>query len=677
MLTVRIGKKKSYKCPLDEGLIQEVSLEDAEKTLDSKNTIKMLKAFNFDNKREPTEGLEFLTKRLKDGIYRMIPRDIEESQKGASLLWILRYLRTEEGRRTFLGKILGLTFGERPPQGNDAGDFIDSVLAPGVSLASVKPSLETFFQWQRLMEPNDLNRIGSFEELENVVNQAKESIEAEKEKKLAKNVPEGAEFFLGDFKYDEEGNVARDEDRSPLFKDVDGWVIAAIHNKGAACLFGKNTEWCTAAPGLDYFDRVYYGGRDDPLFFFEDPSGDRYQFSYGQKEFMDVDDRRVTGDEFNRLHNKLKDVLSAKGLEDRFSIVFEHEEFDVDAAAEELVKEVDDFIEPGFKDLIDIDIQVDSYDDEYDMVSATINTRFPIPRLGNENDDLSKYGAEEIVGALQSLDSDWPIGYMEDYGGFDEAEGVQANISEFNTGIGISGWRSFSVSNEEQMGEVREWFRDSINTIEYKYNEAAREIMNILQREELVEKTEFDSYVSADEEDETEKEDFEESFNNVLVEGDTDTGVIEFTLFFDAPSNLGSKAANYRIGKEEEKKIFKAANEMLSSQLQKQPSLPGMEPEMSTEEIIDIASSYADNVMGMMKIAPNRILVDWNMDTTKLNEAQMRYFTKFMRLVDSNSDFYKKALSKATQEEVSTNPKFQKLDLKESKKRINVIIGRK
>ena len=677
MLTVRIGKKKSYKCPLDEGLIQEVSLEDAEKTLDSKNTIKMLKAFNFDNKREPTEGLEFLTKRLKDGIYRMIPQDIEESQKGASLLWILRYLRTEEGRRTFLGKILGLTFGERPPQGNDAGDFIDSVLAPGVSLASVKPSLETFFQWQRLMEPNDLNRIGSFEELENVVNQAKDSIEAEKEKKLAKNAPEGAEFFLGDFKYDEEGNVARDKDRSPLFKDVDGWVIAAIHNKGAACLFGKNTEWCTAAPGLDYFDRVYYGGRDDPLFFFEDSSGDRYQFSYGQNEFMDVDDRRVTGDEFDRLHDKLKDVLSAKGLEDRFSIVFEHENFDVDAAIEELEKEVKDFIEPEFKDLIDINLSADDYEDEHTFVSSTINTRFSIPRLGNENDDLSKYGAEEIAGALQSLDSAWPIGYMEDYGGFDETEGVEANISKFNTGIGITGWRTFSVSIEEHMSEIREWFRDSINAIEYKYNEAAREITNILQREGLVEKTEFDSYVSTDEEDETEKEDFEESFNNVLVEGDTDTGVIEFTLSFDDPSNLGSKAANYRIGKEEEKKIFKAANEMLSSQLQKQPSLPGMEPEMSTEEIIDIASSYADNVMGMMKIAPNRILVDWNMDTTKLNEAQMRYFTKFMRLVDSNSDLYKKALSKAAQEEISTNPKFQKLDLKESKKRINVIIGRK
>jgi hypothetical protein len=267
---------------------------------------------------------------------------------------------------------------------------------------------------------------------------------------------------------------------------------------------------------------------------------------------------------------------------------------------------------------------------------------------------------------------------MEDYGGFDETEGVEANISKFNTGIGITGWRTFSVSIEEHMSEIREWFRDSINAIEYKYNEAAREITNILQREGLVEKTEFDSYVSTDEEDETEKEDFEESFNNVLVEGDTDTGVIEFTLSFDDPSNLGSKAPNYRIGKEEEKKIFKAANEMLSSQLQKQPSLPGMEPEMSTEEIIDIASSYADNVMGMMKIAPNnRILVDWNMDTTKLNEAQMRYFTKFMRLVDSNSDLYKKVLSKATQEEISTNPKFQKLDLKESKKRINVIIGRK
>jgi hypothetical protein len=52
-----------------------------------------------------------------------------------------------------------------------------------------------------------------------------------------------------------------------VFRDDDEWRIYALHNKGAACKFGKGTEWCTAAPGLNYFEDYY--DKEDPLFYFE------------------------------------------------------------------------------------------------------------------------------------------------------------------------------------------------------------------------------------------------------------------------------------------------------------------------------------------------------------------------------------------------------------------------
>jgi hypothetical protein len=103
------------------------------------------------------------------------------------------------------------------------------------------------------------------------------------------------------------------EEGTEIFRDDDEWTIAALHNKGAACELGKNTDWCTAAPGLDYFEGYYKP--EDPLFFFQqkkyiqddvDRPPTKYQFHYGSSQFMDSNDEPVSKEFFEVLHNLLR-----------------------------------------------------------------------------------------------------------------------------------------------------------------------------------------------------------------------------------------------------------------------------------------------------------------------------------------------------------------------------------
>jgi hypothetical protein len=89
-----------------------------------------------------------------------------------------------------------------------------------------------------------------------------------------------------------------------IFRDDGKWKIAALHNKGAACELGKNTDWCTAAPGLDYFQDYYKP--EDPLFYFQNKSNlNKFQFHYGSSQFMDSKDNRLDKESFETLHAML------------------------------------------------------------------------------------------------------------------------------------------------------------------------------------------------------------------------------------------------------------------------------------------------------------------------------------------------------------------------------------
>ena len=123
------------------------------------------------------------------------------------------------------------------------------------------------------------------------------------------------------------------------------WTVAKISEKGdlgrdAACFYGGNmlksgkgeTNWCTSAPGLEWFNRYINKG---PLYVvipnsprsFKYPDilsgevsslpAERYQFHFPDNQFMDADDRQIDLVKFLNDNEELKDLFKpefAKGL---------------------------------------------------------------------------------------------------------------------------------------------------------------------------------------------------------------------------------------------------------------------------------------------------------------------------------------------------------------------------
>ena len=124
------------------------------------------------------------------------------------------------------------------------------------------------------------------------------------------------------------------------------WQVIEIHNnpmgKEAACYYGgqnRETRWCTSSPGLTYYDRYI---KDGPLYVVMDktdtevatPQGrdveshkqtglpkKRYQFHFPSNQFMDIDDRSISLEQFlNSEGKELKDYFKhefAKSLTDQ------------------------------------------------------------------------------------------------------------------------------------------------------------------------------------------------------------------------------------------------------------------------------------------------------------------------------------------------------------------------
>jgi len=201
----------------------------------------------------------------------IIPQDLEDNQKGLALTWIVRLARQDDRTAGFL--LTGY-----PGRG------------VGIEFPAVREDLETFFHYQRFMEPPDLNRIKDFDELEGVVLNARDAIRDHQQSKTYED--------------------AEAEGAQEVFRDDDEWKILAIHNKGAACELGKGTGWCTAAPGLNFFAQYYKP--EDPLFYFEQRSdekpgapGAKFQAHYGSGQFNDKDDRPLSTHWRKKLHNLL------------------------------------------------------------------------------------------------------------------------------------------------------------------------------------------------------------------------------------------------------------------------------------------------------------------------------------------------------------------------------------
>jgi hypothetical protein len=242
--------------------LNEVSFSDAKEILDSKRTLKIIKAYRYDNDQDDTIDswdaplTDWQHRNFKNYLLDLVPDDLTDNQKGTTVLWLLKVAR------------------ENPKV---AASFIN-----GRIFARERNSLETFFHHQRFMPRQDLMQVKTMEDLIDMTDTAKEEIQKAQEKKNYLDAEQGTEIFRDDAK----------------------WTIAALHNKGAACELGKNTDWCTAAPGLDYFEDYYK--EDDPLFYFQNKSNlNKFQFHYGSSQFMNSKDERVDKESFEVLHDLL------------------------------------------------------------------------------------------------------------------------------------------------------------------------------------------------------------------------------------------------------------------------------------------------------------------------------------------------------------------------------------
>lgn len=221
---------------------------------------------------------------------RTIPSDITEKQKAIALLW--NYKQLAKNLIVDLDTFLNIIIQFLAKNKYDiflafSGKFLDiPELRTYFSLnfayaymsddadnpeADIRRSklLENFFHWNRFIDDGkkDLNSVSDYDELMQLVDKARPLYQAWQEKQEQKDAEGGKEVLLDD----------------------KNWQIIAIHNKGAACQLGKGTEWCTAAPGLEYFKQYYKP--NDPLFFILDKiDGEKYQFHFGTQQFMDKDD---------------------------------------------------------------------------------------------------------------------------------------------------------------------------------------------------------------------------------------------------------------------------------------------------------------------------------------------------------------------------------------------------
>ncbi len=279
-------------------LLAEITLDQA---VDRMENSKVLRSFIKSRIWDPEtktltmdpRAIEITADRMATMLLSMVPVDLEDSQRGTSLEWILSRGLKDEQISNF---VAGWAMDQHDQH------TLEDWLASG---PNVEGHLEFFFQWQDFMEKKDIFSITSFAELLKVVKNASPKVKAHQDKKTYLDVGEGTE----------------------VLRDDDMWTIYAIHNKGAACHWGKGTPWCTAAPGLEWFKKYY--APDSPLFYFEpknpdDASWDAefegqnfgsfilvdqpFQFSYKESDFADKHNEQVDPQTFNYLHKLLIDT---------------------------------------------------------------------------------------------------------------------------------------------------------------------------------------------------------------------------------------------------------------------------------------------------------------------------------------------------------------------------------
>ena len=234
-----------------------------------------------------------------------VPIDVLDADRSNSILWLIKQFKSD------LGLFFALTEEEVLIDAN-GGNQAEANLTN-----KIRNSLEKFGQFKHLINPpekRDLFRIANMQELFSIVAAHDAVIDAEN-KRLGdrvdtQNVLNGFKSLTGKISAAKENNalilVKNPQTGFYTIPDENGFVVGEIHSKAASVKLGSGTDWCTAAPGLDFFNHYYQP--NDPLYYIED-NGKRYQFSYGEGQFMDTKDEPISDKLVQKYTQILKNLL--------------------------------------------------------------------------------------------------------------------------------------------------------------------------------------------------------------------------------------------------------------------------------------------------------------------------------------------------------------------------------
>jgi hypothetical protein len=318
-------------------LNEELLIESHEEAINSviNKSAKLAKGWFWSNHKDYYEFVEASSsknltwKTIGEAIYSLllrnvIPTDITDKQQQIALLWNYRQFvegnfpvdineymsgvvyeslkRLKERLDSYnrydynYGKMFGTLFGF--VSGRGMNPKLNSYSMTTFRNNQKSALIERFFQFNRFIQEGkkDLNSVSNYKELYDLIQEARPLYKAWQEKQEQGDAEKGKEVLLDD----------------------QNWQVIAIHNKGAACQLGKGTDWCTAAPGLNYFKQYYKP--NDPLFYILAKSdGEKYQFHFGTGQFMDKNDSQVS----DEVEGAIMKVL-AKVVKDKYDIAYNY-----------------------------------------------------------------------------------------------------------------------------------------------------------------------------------------------------------------------------------------------------------------------------------------------------------------------------------------------------------------
>jgi hypothetical protein len=261
-------------------LLLELSYDETVKRMDDPKFKRLITGSNSIEEMSPLNKHAYGA--LRSTIIKSIPNDISEKDKANALNWMITRILKDNPiypeNRFFL----------RPKS-------VAHQLNGGPDL--LKRQLEFFYQIKkqnmgRLLPKNEIERYSSFKEFVEAVEEA---------------LPAYREYLT-----QKQEKSTKGEGQLLVYEDAN-WQVYFPQTKGAACALGKDTDWCTAAPGLDYYNEYSQDGQLIIFISKKDPSI-KYQLHYPSGHFMDENDIYI-GSKFFILNKILKDNIIGSEFE--------------------------------------------------------------------------------------------------------------------------------------------------------------------------------------------------------------------------------------------------------------------------------------------------------------------------------------------------------------------------